>query len=199
MPGLRRHMSGHDVVERVRAEPRQRSNGGGADEAVEQHRNAPVSRRQRRTEQGGEFAPAQRSSDPQGIIQNADMACERRVDRGAFPGEALIVDPGAAACPAGAAAAEQRRRKRSRRRRVADAHLAQADKVGGLRHRVIAKGDRGEELAVAHCRRRREIGGRLFKLDRDDTQLGLRASASWLMAAPPAAKFATIWAVTAAG
>ena len=44
----------------------------------------------------------------------------------------------------------------------------------------------------------REVGGRLVERKRDDAQVcPRRRAASWLMAAPPAAKFATICAVTA--
>ena len=44
-----------------------------------------------------------------------------------------------------------------------------------------------------------EIRGRQIELERDDAQLGAGSAASWLMAAPPAEKLATICAVTAAG
>ena len=142
--------------------------------AVEQHRDALPPRRQRRAEDGGKLAAAERRGDRQRIVEHGGMAGERAVDDRALAREAFIIDAGAAAGPARAAAAEQRRRDRRRRRGIADAHLAQADQIALRRDRVVAGGHRGEEFLLVQRGLFGEIGGRLVERERDDAQLSAR-------------------------
>jgi hypothetical protein len=69
--GFGRHMRRERVGEAIPVELRERRHGGGADKAVEQHRDAPLPRRERGAEQRREFAPAQRRGDPQRIAERA--------------------------------------------------------------------------------------------------------------------------------
>ena len=95
MPGLGRHMAGQGVIERIGAELRQRRHGGGADEAVEQDRNAQMPRGERRAEDGGKLASAQRGGDAQRIAEDRAVPRERRIDRRALALRSPIVDAGA--------------------------------------------------------------------------------------------------------
>src|SRR3990170_1968399 len=104
-----RSMARQSMVERTGAKLVQGRHGGGAHEAVEQHGNAPMPRRERGTENGGKLAPAQRGSDAQRIAEDRPMTGERRIDRLLLALEALIVEAGAVTGKARAATAEQRR------------------------------------------------------------------------------------------
>ena len=95
-----------------------------------QDRNAAATRGERRPQDGGELAAAQRRRDHQRVVEQRSMAVERGIDDGLLADETRMIDAGAAAGPAGAAAAEQRRRDGGRRRGIADAHLAEADQIG---------------------------------------------------------------------
>ena len=145
--GFGRDVAGNGMRERVGAQLGERRDRRGADEAVEQHRNALPPRRERRAENGGKFAAAERRSDRERIVQQPGMTRERRIDDGALARQAVLVDAGAAAGPARAAAAEQGRRDGRGRRGVADAHFAEADEIAVRRDRVVAGRHRGEEFA----------------------------------------------------
>jgi hypothetical protein len=92
------------VGERVGPQACQRRDRRGADEAVDQHRDVPPPCRQRRAEDGGELAAAERRRDLQGIAEQRPVSGERGIDRRPLAREALVVDAGAAAGPALAAA-----------------------------------------------------------------------------------------------
>ena len=64
MTGFGRDVTRKRVVERIGAQLGERRNRGRADEAVEQHRNAPMlARRERGAEDGGKLASAERGRD----------------------------------------------------------------------------------------------------------------------------------------
>ena len=71
-------MAGLRMRQRVGAQLCERRDRRGADEAVEQDRNALPPRRQRRAENGGKLAAAERRGDRERIVQRGDMARERR-------------------------------------------------------------------------------------------------------------------------
>src|SRR5271165_7077791 len=102
---------------------------GGADEAVEQHRNAPLPGGERSPEDRGELPPAERHRRAQRIATHAGVARERGIDHGALANKAGIVDAGAAPGPARTVAAEQRRGEAGGGGGVADPHLAQCDEI----------------------------------------------------------------------
>ena len=89
-----------------------------------------------------------------------------------FRGEPRIVKAGAAPGPALAAAAEQSRGKRRGRGGVADAHLAEAEKIGACRHRIVAGRHGLDELGLAHGLLFSEIAGGRIELQRDHAKLG---------------------------
>ena len=197
--GLGRHMRGLRMIERVGAELRQRRGRGGADEAVEQHRNAAVARGERGAEDGGKLAAAERRCDQERIAQNAGMPGERLVDCGPLARKTLVVDAGAAAAhrapsppnrPAAMAAAAvvlpipiSPRQIRSASGRTASYPAATAA--------------RNEASSIAGSRVKSAVG---FSRSSGVTRsVADTACASWLIAAPPEEKFATICAVTAAG
>ncbi len=173
---FRRHVAGQCMVERVAAKLGQRRHRGGTHEAIEQGRNAQMPRGQRRAQDGGKLAAAQRRRHTQRIVQNRSVPGQRPVDHLALALEAGIVDAGAIAgeTRAAAAAAEQSRRHGRGRGGVADAHLAQHHEIGVGRKRLIARRDRGEKFRLAHGRCHGEIRGRLVERQRDDAKLGAR-------------------------
>ena len=113
-----------------------------------------LARRQRRAEDGGELAAAERRRDPQRIVEHGGVARERAARwRRACASRPASSTPVPRPAQRSAAAAEQRRGDRRRRRGVADAHLAEADEIGLRRHGVVAGRDGGEELLLVHRRR----------------------------------------------
>ncbi len=167
-------MRGLRMRQRVGAQFRQRRHRRGADKAVEQHRNALPPRRERRAENGGKLAAAERRGNGQRIVERRDMARQRGIDHGALARQAVFIDAGAAAGPARTAAAEQSRRDRGRRRGIADAHFAEADEIAIRRHGVITGRDRGEKFSLGQRRLLREVRGRLFERQRNDAQCARR-------------------------
>src|SRR5690349_16482946 len=128
--GLGGDVAGERVRERVGAQLVERRDRGGADEAIEQNGNVVSSRRQRRAENGGKLAAAERRRDLERVVEQGGVMRQRTVDGRALAREAFVIDTSAAAGPAPATAAEKRRRERSRRRGIADAHFAEADEIG---------------------------------------------------------------------
>ena len=59
--------------------------------------------------------------------------------------------------------------------------------------------ERGEAFGSGHGGRGAEVGGRAVEVERDHREPAPAVRQSWLIAAPPASKLATIWAVTAGG
>ena len=88
MSRLGRHVTGERMVERAGAELGPWRHGGGADEAVEQRRDAPMPRGERGAEDGGKLAAAKRGGDAQRIAEDRLVPGERRVDRLALALEA---------------------------------------------------------------------------------------------------------------
>ncbi len=115
-------------------------------------------------------AAAARSGSP----STPACSAQRAIDDGALARKALLVDASAATGKARTAAAEQRRRERCGRSRVADAHLAEPDEIGVLRHGVVARADRIEERRLVHGRGLREVGGRTVERERHDAKLSAR-------------------------
>ncbi len=138
MPRLGRDVAGDHVREGISAQLRERRHRGGADKTVEHHWDAQLTRRERRTEDRGEFAPTERAGDPQRVVQHRRMGRECLIDHGALVRETRIINAGAAAGPTYPSATKQRRRDRRRRRGVADPHLAETQKIGLRTHGVIA-------------------------------------------------------------
>ena len=169
--GFGRDMGRHRMGQRVAAQPGERRQSRGADEAVDDDRNALPPRRQRRAQDGGELTAAHCGGDLQRIAEDRAMTRQSSINRGALAGESLIVDAGAAARPARPAAAEQRSRDGRRRRGVADAHLAETDEVGIGRHGVVSGRDRGEKRALVHGRGLGEVRRRPVEVERNDAQL----------------------------
>ena len=130
MPGFGRAMRNLRMIESAWVEPRERCCSRGGDEAVEQHGDAVTARGERGAEDGGKLAAAENHARGERVGVMGPMTLEASVDRLALAGEPRIVKAGAAPGPALAAAAEQRSGKRRGRGGVADAHLAEAEKIG---------------------------------------------------------------------
>jgi len=162
------------MTERVGAQSGERCNRGGTDETVEQKGNAMMARRQRRAQDGREFAPAKRRRDPQWVTEHSGMACKSQINHRALVDQPVVIDPGAAPGPPRATAIKERGRDRGCGRRVADSHLAQTQKVGLRAHRVIPGRNGGKKRALVHRRRLREIRRRLVERERNDSQLSVR-------------------------
>ena len=173
MPGFGREMGDLGVVEPAGREPRQRCGRGGADEAVEQHRNAPLPGGERSPEDRGELPPAERHRRAQRIATHAGVARERGIDHGALANKAGIVDAGAAPGPARTVAAEQRRGEAGGGGGVADPHLAQCDEIA-VGDGLVPGGDGADERLLAHRGRGGDVGGRRVEIERDDPQRGAR-------------------------
>lgn len=152
-----------------------------------------------RAENGGEFASAERRRQPARIAVRARMSRKRAIDHRPLAREALLVEAGPAAGKALGAAAEQRGRQRRGARGVADAHFAETDEIGVGGHRRVAFRDGGEECVSVHRGRAREVGGRRIEHKRNHAQVRLRRPRQLIDRQPPAAKLATICAVTSAG
>jgi adenosylcobinamide-GDP ribazoletransferase len=170
MPGLGRDVARHRMGERVGAQLCERRHRGGGDEAIEQNRDAPLTRRQRGAQDGGKLAAAKRRRDAQRIAKQRGVPGERLVDCGLLAGKARRIDPGAPPGPARSAATKQRRRNGGRRGGVADAHLADTDEIGVRRNRIRAGRDCRQESRLVQGRRLREIGGGLIERERNDLE-----------------------------
>ena len=177
MSRLGRQVTGERMVERAGAKLGPWRHGGGADEAVEQRRDAPMPRGERGAEDGGKLASAERGRDAQRIAEDRAVSGERRVDRLALALEAAFVDAGAVAGEACAAAAEQRRRDGRGGSGIADAHLAQHHEIGLGRKRVVSRRHGFEELGVVHGGLGGEIRRGVIEVERDDAELRAAKSA----------------------
>ena len=74
---LGRDMRCQGMIERIAAQLRQRRDRRGADEAVEQHRDPALARRQRRAQDGGKFAPAERRRARQRVGEACSVSGKR--------------------------------------------------------------------------------------------------------------------------
>ena len=85
MGRLGRHMSGEGMIERVGAELDERRDRGGADEAVEQDRDAAVTRRESRAENRRKLAASECRRDAEWIAEQSGVPCQTCVDDLALP------------------------------------------------------------------------------------------------------------------
>ena len=158
-----------------------------------------VPRGERRAHDRRKLAPAQCGGHLQRVAERGLMQRQALLDAAALRFSPASSTPVPRPTHFSRHAAEQRRRHRRRRRRVADAHLAEAGEVGVLVDRRIAGRHGLQEIRLVHRRGLREVACQTLDLQRHHRSSAPAARASWLIAAPPAAKFATIWCVTSAG
>ena len=154
--------------ERIGPQFHQRRRRRGADEAVEQDRNALPPRRQCGAEDRRQLAAAKSRGDRQRIVEQCGVTVEGAIDDGALALKSSLIDAGAAARPARPAAAEQRRRNRRRRRGIADAHFAETDQIAFGRHGIVAGRERGEEFLFRKRRLLGEVRSRRIERQRND-------------------------------
>jgi hypothetical protein len=112
---------------------------------------------------GGDLAAAEAAEHLQRIGQVAAMERESLGDRVALAGEPVVIDAGAGADPVGRIAAEQGGEDGGGDGGVADAHLADGEKVDAAGGRFHAEGHGGGAIALAHRGVLGEVGGRLLE------------------------------------
>ncbi len=119
---FRRDVGRHHMRQPIGAQHHERSDSGGAHEAVDKDRNTASARCERSSQDRCKLTPPQRGGDAERIAEEPSMAFHRPVNHSALAGEAIVIDARATARPAHPAAAEQRRRYGGGRRGVADTH-----------------------------------------------------------------------------
>ena len=197
----RRRVPATRVGERIGPKLCQRRDRRGADKAVEQNRDALSPRRQSRAEDRGELAAAEA---PQRLragrrAPQRDAPAPRSITsrfRPRPPSSTPVPRPAQRAPPPPNSAAA-----------TAAAAVVLPMPISPRQTRSqsgdtasIARRHRGDEFASPCAGACGEVRGRPVERERNDAQCGARdVRASWLIAAPPAAKFATICAVTSAG
>jgi hypothetical protein len=142
--------------------------------------------------------PRQRRTSKR-IAEACGVRRDPRRDRRRLRRQARVIHAGAPPGPVRGRAAVKRMRDRGGGGRVADPHLARHQKVGPGVDRVPARCQRlGEASASIAGPWVKSAVGRSSAMGTTSSRAPA-ISANWLIAAPPASKFATICAVTSAG
>jgi hypothetical protein len=195
---LGRDMARHRVIERAGHRLVQAGRRRGADEPVEDHRDAQHARMGDRPRHRHQFPPAEAAQDLQRIAERCRVRRDPRRDRRGLGRKARVIHAGAAPGPVRGRPTVKRMRNRGGGGRVADPHLACHQKVAPGVHGVPARRQRLGEPGVHRGPWVKSAVGRSSAMGTTSSRAPA-ISASWLIAAPPALKFATICAVTSAG
>ena len=199
-PGLRRAVADLAVGDAPRRDRLQDGRRHGGGEAVEHHRHAAQPCGQDRTQHRRQLAPA-----------DVPQHLQRVGHRGAMPVQRLARSPPPCAprrrrrgrCPARPSSRRLRRPGPRRWRRRAwcwrcPSRRSPADRRPRGRPRARHRSPAAQPASLIAGRWVKSCAGRPWPTG--TTRSSAPASpASWLIAAPPAAKFATIWSVTSAG
>jgi len=137
---------------------------------VDQHRHLLHPRRQDGAGDGGELASADPAQRLQRVGKMRAVAGKRIVHRNRLAHHHGRVRPRARTDPVGAGAAEQRRQQRRRHGGVADAEIAEAQKVGAAGHRLHAEGHGGGAAALVQRRFPGDVAGGQVKGEVEDLE-----------------------------
>ncbi len=135
--GFGRHVARDRVVQRAGPGAFQRGGGGGADEAVEDHRDAFGARARDRAGHRRQFAPTQAAQHLQRVAVR--VGGQRLIHDAGFQRQPGVVQAGAAPGPVAGRPAKQRRRDGRRGGGIADPHFAHHQQVGAGIDRVPAR------------------------------------------------------------
>jgi hypothetical protein len=199
MRRLGRDMRRQGMIERIAAQLRQRRDRRSADEAIEQHRDPALARRQRRAHDGGQFASRRA---PPALASGSERRLRVVQVRGRSP-TAFVPGRGRRHPCRGRPSARRRRRTAPRRPPRPPWYSrfpSRRDKRGPSRrdHLVSdATAVRNAASSIAGACVKSAVG--CSSASGTTCSLAPAVRASWLIAAPPAAKFATICVVTSAG
>src|SRR6476620_2116260 len=170
-------MSGPAMINDARFETRERDDGRGRDEPVEQHGNLMAPGGQDRARDSREFASAKRCCDAKRIARYCAVKSEPGIDRRALAHKHSIAAVVVLAMPI--------------------SPTASRSLSGGTVRYPMSTAVRNSSMSTAGAAVTSRVGrsSSIGTTRRSAPQ----SLAIWLMAAPPLAKFATICAVTACG
>jgi hypothetical protein len=137
---------------------------------VDKHRDAFHPRGEDRPGHGRDLAPAQPAQHFERIIEMALVQRHRGFNGRDLARQHVAFRPGARADPVDRRSAIERVEDCRRNGGVADAHLADAQKVGAAGNRLHAERHRRSTGALVHGGFNRDIGGRHFQRQVEDLQ-----------------------------
>ncbi len=145
----------HAIVARRRCEPDRRERGGACDEAVDQHRPALRRRAEHRARHHGDLATAELGQHVARLGHGA--ARGRARERGALARHAGLVLAGAGADAFGERRGCEAVHDQRSRSGVADAHLADRDRIRAVRNRRCGKLGAARQRRIDLSRRQRRL------------------------------------------